>query len=397
MRASLSHAATGLALFALANAQSLPEELSSAIADYSTLSLFRSLLDAAPEALKQSFSEKSTDITVLIPTDDAINTYLSDSGASDISDLNEDDMETFFSYHIMVSSLKASDFEEPQGMTIPTLLKKVEFNNRSAGADLTTQFGKDAGGQVLFASPPSASGKKVKRAGEFSGPNVNLRAGLAQDVKMTAVDGSWGPKKANTYQIVDSVLLPPRKCSTTVRSIKDTRLSALDTALNKTQLWPALDHSPNVTCLAPSTQGFKNAGDPQINMDTGDLRQALLAHTLTQVTYTDHLTDGMVLGTLNDTTVRISIKKNEIYFNNAKVVKANVLTNNGLIHILDSVIEPSDEPSTTANSKAPSDTSTETSASETSGTSSPQATDAASTLSMAYPGVFALIAGLFMI
>ncbi|KAF4456480.1 serine threonine kinase [Fusarium albosuccineum] len=394
MRASLSHTATGLALFALANAQSLSEELSSAIADYSTLSLFRSLLEAAPEALKQSFSEKSTDITVLIPTDDAINTYLSASGASDISDLNEDDMETFFSYHIMVSSLKASDFEEPQGMTIPTLLKKVEFNNRSAGADLTTQFGKDAGGQVLFASPPSASGKKVKRAGEFSGPNVNLRAGLAQDVKMTAVDGSWGPKKANTYQIVDSVLLPPRKCSTTVRSIKDTRLSALDTALNKTQLWPALDHSPNVTCLAPSTQGFKNAGDPQINMDTGDLRQALLAHTLTQVTYTDHLTDGMVLGTLNDTTVRVSIKKNEIYFNNAKVVKANVLTNNGLIHMQVNSPTPL---RTTANSKAPSDTSTETSASETSGTSSPQATDAASTLSMAYPGVFALIAGLFMI
>jgi uncharacterized surface protein with fasciclin (FAS1) repeats len=54
---------------------------------------------------------------------------------------------------------------------------------------------------------------------------------------------------------------------------------------------------------------------------------------LDQVTYTDYLTDGMVIGTLNKTTVRVFIKGDDIYFNNAKVIKANVLTNNGLIHM----------------------------------------------------------------
>ena len=57
------------------------------------------------------------------------------------------------------------------------------------------------------------------------------------------------------------------------------------------------------------------------------------AHTLDQVTYSNYLEDGMVLGTLNKTTVKVSIKGSDVYFNNAKVIKANVLTNNGLIHM----------------------------------------------------------------
>lgn len=41
----------------------------------------------------------------------------------------------------------------------------------------------------------------------------------------------------------------------------------------------------------------------------------------------------MTIGTLNGTTVRVSFQGDDIYFNNAKVIKANVLTNNGLIHM----------------------------------------------------------------
>lgn len=57
------------------------------------------------------------------------------------------------------------------------------------------------------------------------------------------------------------------------------------------------------------------------------------AHTLDQVAYTNYLEDGMTIGTLNGTTVRVSFQGDDIYFNNAKVIKANVLTNNGLIHM----------------------------------------------------------------
>ncbi|KAJ4308409.1 hypothetical protein N0V84_012121 [Fusarium piperis] len=392
MRSSLCQAAASFALLSLVGAQSLPEELSDAISDYPTLSLFRSLIGAAPQGLTKSFSEKSTDITVLVPTNDAIEKYLKDAGVTNVTALDEDDIQTFFSYHIMAASLQSSDFDSPRGKTVPTLLQSSEFNNRTAGPDLVQDFGKQATGQVVFASKVDQSDKKEKRQ-QIKGDEVNLRAGLAQDVKMTAVDGKWGPRNANTFQVVNSVLLPPRPCSVTVRTVKDDRLDGLDTALNATGLWPALDHSKNVTCLAPTTKAFQDAGE----LSKEELTGALLAHTLDQVTYTDYLTDGMVIGTLNKTTVRVFIKGDDIYFNNAKVIKANVLTNNGLIHMLDQVIQSSGEPSSTAKGVSPSETSSTTGpSSTTSETDAAQATNAANTLSFGYAGAIALVAGLVL-
>jgi hypothetical protein len=54
------------------------------------------------------------------------------------------------------------------------------------------------------------------------------------------------------------------------------KLKALDDALVKTKLYPALDTSPNVTCLAPSSDAFKAAGNPQDSLDSTNLTQALL-------------------------------------------------------------------------------------------------------------------------
>ena len=201
MHVSLSRASAAVALLALASAQ-VEQSLSSSISQYPSLSLFRSLLKAAPDDFDTVLTKKSTNITILIPTDDAISKYLSSSGVSDISELKPDDIQTFFAYHVMAASLKASDFENPDGITVPTLLQGQQFNNRTAGTGLQQAFGKDADGQVLFASMKKDTGKRRSKR-DLNGPSVTLRAGLAQDVEMTAVDGEWGPDKANTFQTVD--------------------------------------------------------------------------------------------------------------------------------------------------------------------------------------------------
>jgi uncharacterized surface protein with fasciclin (FAS1) repeats len=64
-------------------------------------------------------------------------------------------------------------------------------------------------------------------------------------------------------------------CSTTIRGIAD-NLKALDNALNRSGLYPALDTSPNVTCLAPSSEAFKNAGNPDSALEPSVLQGALL-------------------------------------------------------------------------------------------------------------------------
>jgi hypothetical protein len=198
---SLYIKALSLIFLSFTYAQTLPEDLANAIANYSSLSIFRSLIGTAPQALSQSLSDKSSNITVLIPTDDAINSYLKDSGVSDVTELNQTDIQVFFSYHILSASLASSDFDNPRGLSVPTMLDDSQFNNRSAGPQIQSQFGEDAGGQVVFASKEEKIGKRAD--GDLTGATVNLRAGLAQNVKMTAVDGSWGAENVNSFQIVD--------------------------------------------------------------------------------------------------------------------------------------------------------------------------------------------------
>ncbi|PVH92131.1 hypothetical protein DM02DRAFT_733863 [Periconia macrospinosa] len=67
-------------------------------------------------------------------------------------------------------------------------------------------------------------------------------------------------------------------------------------------------------------------------------------HTLPEVTYSDYLKDGQEFRSLQNGTVRVRIegkgKNGMIWFSDAKVIDANVLTHNGLVHVLDAVIVP---------------------------------------------------------
>ena len=195
-------AAAALAFASAAIAQTLPEDLSSAIANYSSLSLFRSLLTFSPQALITSLDSRDSNITVLVPTNEAIQSYLKESKIYDVTELNQTELQIFFSYHILSASLVSDDFEGDRGLSIPTLLQNMVFNNRSAGPQIQSQFGKEASGQVIFALKRDGKDKR-QQSEDMGGPNVMLRAGLAQDIKMTAVDGSWGSKDVNSFQVVD--------------------------------------------------------------------------------------------------------------------------------------------------------------------------------------------------
>ena len=112
-------------------------------------------------------------------------------------------------------------------------------------------------------------------------------------------------------------------CSTTIRS--KVELSALDNALNRSGIWPTLDHTPNVTCLAPVSAAFKAAGDPDQKLNQKDLINALSFNTLPMPIYSNYLKDGMEMKSVANLTVRISVNSGGTWFNDAKVVQQNVL------------------------------------------------------------------------
>lgn len=102
--------------------------------------------------------------------------------------------------------------------------------------------------------------------------------------------------------------------------------------------------------------------------------------------YSTYVSDGEVLQSLAGFNVTVAKVNGDIYFNDAKVISPNVLTNNGLIHVLDKVMSPNGTApaataTTTSTATATTTTSTGTGAGTTTGSSTasstPQSSNAA--------------------
>ncbi|EQB57267.1 fasciclin domain-containing protein [Colletotrichum gloeosporioides Cg-14] len=353
--------------------QASTQSLIDALGNYSDLSSFQSILKNAPGLIAANAQRGAT---VLVPTNEALETYVKQNNATNISQLPLEKLSSIFQYHTLDAALTSANFSVPKGLTVPTKLTDKANNLRSPGPALLRQFGAEATGQVLYISKEtSASSSKFRVRQGTSGEKSELQAGLGQTGELTGIDGVWN---GGYFQVVNTVLEAPDVCSTTIKKLSDT-LSGLDTALRKVSLWKELDKTPNVTCLGPSTDAFNAAGNPEKTLNNTALTNALLFHTLPEVAYSNFLTDGMKFTSLQNATVTVTVKDNQIWFNDAKVIQPNVLTNNGLIHVLDRVMSAEGVPDT---SSSPSSTS----GSSPSGTASPTSTSTPGNLGITLSG-----------
>ncbi|OLN85953.1 Fasciclin-like arabinogalactan protein-like protein 6 [Colletotrichum chlorophyti] len=331
-------------------ARQAQQSLSSALSSHADLSTFNQLLNSYPDIISNVTTGGQNRVTILVPTNDAFTKYLQQSNVSDLAALPVDRLLNVFRYHTLEAGLTVQNFSAPRGITVPTKLRDALNNLRSPGAAIIDQFGADAQGQVLYVAPDAINPAKFRvRQTSDDDKTASLRAGLGQTATLTTIDGIWD---GGFFQSIDAVLEVPTVCSTTIKKLSGS-LSSLKDALDKTKLWKDLDAKPNITCLAPNTDAFREAGNPQNELGNEDLKNALLFHTLPQVSYSNFLTDGQEFISLSNNIVRVTVRDNEIWFNDAKVVSPNVLTNNGLIHVLDRVMSPNatgpaSEPSSTA-------------------------------------------------
>lgn len=325
-----------------------------AISAFPELSNFTALY-RANEAIASSLFDNKTHypITVLIPSNNAFAAYQAQHNAS-FTDFSLDTLLPLIQYHTLVSRLTKKNFTANiAGLgTVPTLLQDSN-NQRSVGSGLAARYGGQdrSRGQVVFVSgtasfkPSDSSGDLLLSRQDASPDTQSIRSGLGSTANLTLVDDDQGTWDGGSFHIIDNILTPPDLCNITIRA---EGLSDLELGLNRTGLWPVLDGASNVTCLAPTNEAFKNGGSPQRGLSEPDLADALKFHTLPEVAYSDFLTDGQEFTSLGNMTVRVRVKREgaeqpEIWFNNAKVVDANVLTHNGLVHVLDAVMRPLEE------------------------------------------------------
>jgi len=152
------------------------------------------------------------------------------------------------------------------------------------------------------------------------------------DAKVTAAD----VKASNgVIHVIDKIILPPQDDIVTTAIAAGT-FTSLAGALTSAGLVETLQGPGPFTVFAPTDAAFaKLAAVP-----TGDaLKKVLLYHVVSGAVGSGDLTPGMVPTLLDGKSVAVDLKSG-VKINMSMVTAANIITKNGVIHVVDSVLIP---------------------------------------------------------
>ncbi|MGQ1784010.1 fasciclin domain-containing protein, partial [Saccharicrinis sp. GN24d3] len=154
--------------------------------------------------------------------------------------------------------------------------------------------------------------------------------------------------------VIDAVLLPP---TTTVVDIivNSEDHNTLEAAVIAAELADDLAGEGPFTVFAPTDDAFaalpEGTVEALLEDPTGDLAQILLYHVVAGKAMSTDLSDGQMIETLQGANIKVTKMKGEIHINDAKVIIADILTDNGVVHVIDAVLSIPDPTSIGANLK----------------------------------------------
>lgn len=143
--------------------------------------------------------------------------------------------------------------------------------------------------------------------------------------------------------VIDAVLLPP---TTTVVDVivNSPDHTTLEAAVLAADLAGTLSGEGPFTVFAPTDAAFDAlpAGTVEaLLMDpSGYLTNILLYHVLTGQVLSTDLMDGQVATTLFDRDITVTVDANGVFINDAQVTVADIVTDNGVVHVIDAVLLP---------------------------------------------------------
>ena len=122
-------------------------------------------------------------------------------------------------------------------------------------------------------------------------------------------------------------------------------LSTLVAAVQAAELVEALsDESAELTVFAPTNDAFaaiQETVDTLLLPENQEaLQDVLLFHVVEGRVMSTDLSDGMQVTALNGDTLVITIEEGRVFINGAEVVIADVVTSNGVVHVIDTVLVP---------------------------------------------------------
>jgi transforming growth factor-beta-induced protein len=137
--------------------------------------------------------------------------------------------------------------------------------------------------------------------------------------------------------VIDKVLLPPDVVEAAQLAGGFTKLLA---AATKANLASTLKTTQNITVFAPTDAAFDTLGQATVDgLSAGQLGDVLKYHVLAQKVLSTELVAGSVPSLLTGKSLTISLAGGA-KVNDASVVIADVVTTNGVIHVIDKVLLP---------------------------------------------------------
>jgi len=97
-----------------------------------------------------------------------------------------------------------------------------------------------------------------------------------------------------------------------------------------------------LTVFAPPDSAFVGVDVAALVADAEGLKTLLLNHVLLSEVLSSDLSDGQVVTMAGGSDVTVMIADGKVMINNAEVVQADVMASNGVIHILDAILDFSD-------------------------------------------------------
>ena len=196
---------------------------------------------------------------------------------------------------------------------------KVMSTDLSDGQTATTLFGKDI---------------KV---------TINGDGVFINDAKVTVADIE---ADNGVVHVIDAVLIPPTNTVADIIANSENH-NTLEAAIEAAGLTETLKGEGPFTVFAPTDAAFAAlpAGtvDALLADPAGDLTNILLYHVLGAKVMSTDLSDGQTATTLFGKDIKVTINGDGVFINDAKVTVADIVADNGVVHVINAVLTPDEE------------------------------------------------------
>ncbi|KAI4226219.1 MAG: hypothetical protein L6R36_003355 [Xanthoria steineri] len=308
------------------------QSLLNATARYPQLSNFTELLSTFPDlaaGLLTNISTGPSRQTILVPSNDAFDSYQRQRGAS-VSSLSSSDVGNILNYHTLQGALSSSDIQQPNGLVSETALRNSTYARRENATDAG-----DSLPQVVYlSSTETATGRKIKARQISALSSVDVRSGQGNEIELEQTPGNWS---GGVFFVVNGFLTLPVNQTDTMTSAN---LTAFARGLVRTDVADGTNAAKGLTCLCPNNQAFEaiSNGNGNLTDGPGSLLATLTRHGLTGSYYSTNFTDGDMIQSQNGYPILVTRRNGSIFLNDAQLVGSNYIANSGSVHALDRIM-----------------------------------------------------------